>query len=244
MNVSQSFPITRLSFHLKRTFKCLALAAIPGFFLLNGCGTAKITGEQQLDAGSSDKPAVVYVTDFGLVPGQIEDDKGVLSRVPILSRPINEFLYGQKPPTERAHELVELMSTSLVKDIEKAGYRALRFDPVSPTPTNGWLIRGMYTKVEEGNQLRRALIGFGTGKTDVQVVTVINDLSQGPPEPILKIDTTATSGDLPGAGPTLVLGPYGATARFLLAGTDLETNVRRTATKIKDALVKELSQVQ
>jgi hypothetical protein len=194
-----------------------------------------------MSGAPGEKPSVIYVADFGLVPGAIGDEKGVLSEVPIIRQPADELLYGQKPPTERAHELVELMSISLVKDIEKAGHRAVRYEPTATLPTNGWLVRGMYTKVQEGNRLRRSLVGFGVGKTDVQVVTVFNDLSQGPPEPICQVDTTATDGELPGVGPTLILTPYGATARFLLAGTDLDRNVRATATRVKEALVQEIA---
>ena len=65
------------------------------------------------------------------------------------------------------------------------------------------------------------MIGFGEGQTDIQVVANVQDLSQGPPKPLYEVATDASSGDKPGAGPTLVLGPYGAAARFVIAGTGL-----------------------
>jgi hypothetical protein len=82
------------------------------------------------------------------------------------------------------------------------------------------------------NRLRRALIGFGAGQTDLQVVTGIDNLSQGSPKPIYAIDTHADSGKTPGAAPTIVLGPYGAAARFVMAGKDPDKNVKQTASKI------------
>ena len=244
MHDSQTLRNVKSSGLLREVTPICVLVALAGAYLLTGCGTAKITGEQQMADAHRQQLSVVYVADFGLVPEEIQDHPGILSDVPLLKRPADEFLYGQKPPTDRARELVNLMSTSLVKDLETSGYHAVRYDPENPLPTNGWLVRGMYTKVQEGNRLRRAMIGFGAGKTDVQVVSVFNELSKGPPEPICQVDTTATSGDLPGSGPTLVLGPYGATARFLLAGTDLERNVRETARRIKEALLQEMDQAE
>ena len=212
------------------------LAILGSVLVLAGCRSAKITNEQQFGETPKEKPTIVYVTDFGLVPGEIEDDKGVLSEVPLVKVPAKLLLYGQEPPTERAKQLVNLMSTSLVKDIEAKGYVAQRYNPETQTPTNGWLIRGMYTKVQEGNRLQRTLIGFGAGETDADVVVVFDDLSKGPPEPFCELDTKADSGKLPGTAPLLVLTPYGTAARFLLAGTDLEQNVRETAHKIADVL--------
>ena len=52
----------------------------------------------------------------------------------------------------------------------------------------------------------------------------------------------ASSGDKPGAAPTLVLGPYGAAARFVLAGRDLDTNVKQTAAEIAARMAKRVQQ--
>ncbi len=71
------------------------------------------------------------------------------------------------------------MASSLLKDLTKAGFSALRLQPGATVPPEGWLVRGVFTQVQEGNHLQRALIGFGEGATDVQVVTKVDDLSQG-----------------------------------------------------------------
>ena len=104
-------------------------------------------------------------------------------------------------------------------------------------PTSGWLVRGVFTEVSQGNQLSRAVIGFGAGKTDLQVVVDVNDLSQGAPRRFYELNTTADSGKAPGAGPTIVLGPAGLAARFVIAGKDLDRNVKQTASKIAGEVV-------
>jgi len=132
------------------------------------------------------------------------------------------------------------MANSLVKELSKAGFSSSRLPPNVPLAARGWLVRGLFTEVQEGNRLRRAMIGFGEGQTDVQVVTTVHDLSHGAPQPLYEIATDAGSGSKPGAAPTLVLGPYGAAARYVMAGKDLEKNVRQTAAQIAAQLAKHM----
>lgn len=211
------------------------LGILAASLTLAGCAT---TDAQQ--SSSANKSTVVYVADFGLVPEEIHDDPGILTRLPIISRRAEKFLYGQEPATQRARELVDLMSKSLIKDIEERGYTAVRFSPNLTMPTNGWLVRGTYTHVQEGNRLKRSMIGLGKGETDVQVMTVFNELSEEVPGPLYRVETESNSSHLPGGGATLAFGPYGATTKFVLAGSDLEKNVVRTATKITEALAQQI----
>jgi hypothetical protein len=51
------------------------------------------------------------------------------------------------------------------------------------------------------------------------------------------LKTTADSGKAPGAGPLIVLGPAGVAARFVIAGNDLDRNVKQTAAKIAAEIV-------
>ena len=82
------------------------------------------------------------------------------------------------------------------------------------------------------------MVGFGQGQTDIQVVARVDDLSEGAPKPMYELATDASSGNTPGAAPTLVFGPYGAAARFVLAKQDLEKNVKQTAAQIAERMAK------
>lgn len=214
--------------------ECLvATVAVLGADLLAGCGTAEVTGGRDFAVAPAGKPTVVYVADFDLQAQDIEHEQGILLLQSDSPGPVRRLLPGaQKNPATRARELVDLMSRSLINELNQAGFTAVRLRPGAPLPSEGWLLRGVFTDVQEGNRLRRALIGFGAGQTDLQVVTAIDNLSQGPPKPLYKIDTHADSGKTPGAAPTIVLGPYGAAVRFVMAGKDLERNVKQTAAKI------------
>ena len=91
--------------------------------------------------------------------------------------------------------------------------------------------------MNQGNQLTRAVIGFDMGKTDLQVVVDVNDLTQGLPRRFYELNTTADSGKAPGAGPTIVLGPAGVATRFVIAGKDVNRNVKQTASTIAAEVV-------
>ncbi len=231
----------------ERLGPALSLLAAPilAACLLTGCKTAKVTSERDLAPAVGAKPAVIYVADFDLGAQTIQDEDGILSSRPGPLGRVGQRLSGaSQNPEARARKLVDLMADSLVKDLTKAGFIATRLVPGAPLPAEGWLLRGVFTEVQEGNRLRRAMIGFATGQTDLQVITGIDDLSQGAPKPLYQLETEASSGKLPGAAPTLVLGPYGAAARFVMAGKDLEKNVGQTAAQIAAQVAKRVAETK
>jgi hypothetical protein len=207
--------------------------------LLSGCKSAEVTGEHSFTAAPASKPVVIYVTDFELGAQNIQHQEGIMplgQRGPGLVRGV--LSGAPTDPAARARQLVELMASSLVGDLTKAGFSALRLRPGAAVPSEGWLVRGVVTEVQEGNRLQRSLIGFGQGATDVQVVTEVDDLSHGPPKPLYEVETDASSGKTPGAGPTIVLGPYGAAARFVMSRNDVEKNIKQTASQIAEYVTK------
>jgi len=204
-----------------------------GAVLQAGCKSAQTTSQRELGPASGQKPALIYVADFELGAQGVQHQEGRLSTRQGPVGRVGERLSGSsKDPAARARELVDLMSNSLVKELSKAGFNVLRLPPGASSPEQGWLLRGVFVQVQEGNRLQRAMIGLGQGQTDLQVVTVIQDLSQGPPKPLYEIATDASSGNKPGAAPTLVMSPWGAAARFAMAGKDLDRNVKQTAAEI------------
>lgn len=204
--------------------------------LLTGCKSANATSSTAAAAVTAANLPRIYVEDFEL-GAQIQHEDGTLSaRRGALGRVGDRLSGGSEDPAARAQQIVELMSTSLVKSLNKQGFTASRLAPGSVLPRDGWLIRGIFTEVQEGNRLKRAMIGFGKGQTDIQVVTRIDNLSLGKPEPLYQLAADASSGSKPGAAPTLVLGPYGAAARFVMAGKDLDKNVKQTAEQIAERL--------
>ncbi len=166
---------------------------------------------------------VIYVADFDLDAADIESG-GLLHRL--------------RPPSANdsaARHLINLMAEDIVSDLAQRGFEAWRLRPGVPPPKTGWRILGAFLQVDEGNRLRRALVGFGAGHTDLQVDAGIDDLSAAAsPVPIRETQTSAASGKAPGAAVTL--NPYAAAIKFVVAKGDLDKNVKDTAAKIADAV--------
>ncbi len=211
----------------------LATLAILATCCLTGCKSATVTSQQELSPTPAQKPQVIYVADFECGVQNIHHEDGMLSNRPgPLGRVGGRLSGAPEDPAARARQLVDLMADSLVKDLAKAGFNALRLSPGAAMPPQGWLVRGVFAEVQEGNRLRRAVIGLGQGATDLQVVTTVDNLSQGPPTPLYELATDATSGNKPGGGATLAISPWGAAAHFVMSKHDLEKNVKQTASQI------------
>jgi len=197
--------------------------------LLSACRTAQISDRRELGAQPATKPALIYVSDFELDAQNIESEPGLLPQPGTLlpRRGILSELTGRSgTPEDRARELVNRMSDSLVTDLTDAGINARRLMPGEPLPLAGWLVRGVFTEVQEGNRLRRAVIGFGVGKTELQVLVYLDDLAGGVPKPFYEFDTSADSGDMPGGG------KYAAGVKYVMGRFDLDKNVTQTASAI------------
>jgi hypothetical protein len=181
-------------------------------------------------------PRMIYVRDFDLKPGSFQAESGILPISPISADVPGAFipriLGVPEDSGDRERELLKLMSSALVDDLTSAGLNA-RFLPSGEfLPSEGWLVRGAFVQVDEGNRLRRALIGFGSGATRLRVVVWVSDLGHGSSGPFCALDTSTHSSRKPGA--VLSFDPYVGAARFVIDGLDLDTNVTQIAAQIAD----------
>jgi hypothetical protein len=209
--------------------------------LLFNCTSAKISAEHDIDAGATIMPRMIYVMDFELDATDIQSDAGLLKFQRERSGPLRERLSelrGHKDPAVRSKELVDLMSESLLEELGKRNLNASRLGAADAMPVEGLLVRGVFLHVEEGNRLRRAVIGFGSGETELQIVVSVDDLAQGSPKPLYELDTRAESSKMPGA--VITLNPYVAAAKFVLSGHDLDKNITKTAAKIADNIAERI----
>jgi hypothetical protein len=211
-------------------------AALALALVLLGCSTAQISGRRETETAALAKPSMIYVADFELDVHDVRSERTLLPPALPLPGPLGSVL-PKLPGTpvdakERARELVTLMSTSLVDGLTKAGLPARRLSTAESRPPAGWLVRGVFIQVDEGNRIRRAIVGFGAGETQMQLMVAVDDLARGIPKPLYEVVTTADSGKAPGAAPVIAFHPAVAVARVALSGRDLERNVKQTAAVI------------
>jgi hypothetical protein len=109
-----------------------------GFACAIACRAAKTTGLLFT------KDMTIYVSDFELDVQNVQVDQGSAVgslRPGILERPSKK---EQKDPEAQAKELVDMMSQSIVSDLQKAGYKAQRLGNDDPKPTLGAWVHGIF----------------------------------------------------------------------------------------------------
>ena len=205
---------------MKKALICAAItAALMVLFVVSGK-----TRTSSRAAPAPGKPDMIYVADFAIDTGDSGGDTGILQRPRRL----------REDPEAKAARLVELLSSSLTGALQKKSIPARRLYPGESVPDRGWLVKGQFLEVDEGNRLRRAALGFGAGATSMQVEVAVIDLTSGSTDPFVIFGTDSTSGK--GPGTVVFFNPYVAAAKFVLSKRASEKDVMKTAHQIADAL--------
>jgi hypothetical protein len=173
---------------------------------------------------------VVYVSDF-----DVDASAGEPASHGLLANLGHGGLLGrQADPVAQAHEAVELLADTLTKDLKQAGIDARRAPPGAELPKSGWRVRGVLLSVDDGSVARRAIIGFGAGRSSLQVAMTVDDLAK-PQQPLMQGLAGASGGRMPGA--IVMLNPYAVAAKVVLAGRDRDKAIKHAAQQIADAVV-------
>ncbi|HEV8711977.1 MAG TPA: DUF4410 domain-containing protein [Candidatus Binatia bacterium] len=192
------------------------------------CGCAKTVVqpkyEQRAAAEPSPRPGRVFVYDFAVTAAEVSENRG-----PLVSL-VNAL--GDKTENERelaiAQEVQNRMAEDLVAGIQELGLPAQRAPRGTPLPPDGLAVAGVFLNVDEGNRLRRAVVGFGAGQSQVSTQVQVYAPSTSGLVTLLEFSTSADSGSAPGA---LVLGGAGAAAQGGMTAGVVAANVGMGAAK-------------
>ena len=208
-----------------------------------GCqSTKKITGgvnigqEQLIGTGATELPGMIYIKDFQLDSENYQGDQGLLNRRPLGSRLLNRG--SRNDAGEKSATIVNSLSEALVSEFNDKNLPAQRLGSFDNSlPNNGWLVSGMFTEVDEGNRLKRAVIGFGQGSTQMTVQIGVSDLaSKNPQAPFIIFGTIKDPGKIPGA--VVTMNPYVAAAKFVMEKNASGKDVKNTAKQIVAEILK------
>jgi hypothetical protein len=177
------------------------------------------------------RPSAVLVYGFTINPNTIQLDSGMKARLEAMSGSAN-------PQAERqqlAYEVTSAISETLVDAINRMGLMAVAAGPGMVPRPGDVLIQGQIVRVTAGNATRRAIIGFGAGKSEVYAnVQVLRAEPGGYAQPLQTYDANANSGRTPGLG----LGAASAAAGHVamaVAGSVAGTVARQRSGLAKDA---------
>jgi hypothetical protein len=137
-------------------------------------------------------------------------------------------LRKQQGAAEQAGRLIDYMSLTLIKELEKAGFSAHRLRPEDSRPTDGIRISGIFAEPDEQNRLRRAVMGAFTPDGKMALFVGIANLAR----PDQAIYAAADSSGANKAGAVITVSSYAPVARFEIGKFTTEKAVKDTATSI------------
>jgi uncharacterized protein DUF4410 len=182
---------------------------------------AAAAAQQTADASTA-KSRIVYVRDFELdaVGGKEQKSPPAAASAPDAKK--------EDGPAEQARKLVDFMSTTLVKELEKAGYTARRLRPGEARPAEGVGIHGVFAEPDEQNRLRRAVVGDGPSIGKMELFVGVSNLAR--PEQALYAVADPKSENKPGA--VITVSSYAPVAKFEMEKNATEKTVKDTASTI------------
>ncbi len=181
------------------------------------------------------------IFDFRVDPALITTDKGPLGTIGATTGEAREAvgLRGgplqratritdrvgrKKSPEELPAKVVTLYGDSLVEELHTRGVTARR----CTAPMQGaLLVQGEFLTVDEGNAVREATVGFGTGAPAVEVAGALTDGATLPPTLLLQFGGKNHDRKMPGGAVTL--NPVVMGVKYHLAKGATEKDVKRLA---------------
>ncbi len=217
---------------------------VGGFLLcfVAACGLTGIRRAALVSETSLPRPNRIFVYDFAVSEQEVKEYQGIMRQQPNI-----------KNASERerllAKEVKDALGEEVVDGLKSLGFIVERVDRGAKATGRDLLIDGQFLTVDEGNPLRRLVVGFGTGASTVQTQVQVY---QGPEaRKLVEFTTQADSGKLPGAAPSLAAGAAaqgGVTAGMVVANAAVsgvktyKSDVARMAAASGDQAVRYLSE--
>jgi hypothetical protein len=148
------------------------------------------------------RPEIIVVHDFGITPGDVALDGAIGARLLRMAQetPASE----QELKTGR--EVARIVTENLVKEISKLGIPAVSAAAATPVTGPSLAVEGHFISIQEGNRMRRMVVGFGAGASEVRTLVQLYETTAEGRRLFEDIYTTVKSSVKPGMGPMVGVG--------------------------------------
>jgi hypothetical protein len=170
-----------------------------------GCAKTKVRETNEVAYTGLPRPERVLIYNFAASPADIQENSSIFAK-------IGRSMENTDQTAEEiqvGREVADALATELTTKIAAMGLNPLRADRNMPITQGSIMITGRFTKIDEGNRLRRNVIGLGMGQSSVDSAVSVLAPGRSGLEEIVAFDAHADSGNMPGAA---VMGPAGAAA--------------------------------
>jgi Domain of unknown function (DUF4410) len=143
--------------------RCM-VSALFALAVLAGCASTQVTQQTSMVSPGLARPNQIYVYDFIADPAQIPPDSSISAGVTAPSTPptAEELETGGKRGA--------LIAQNLAADIQSMGLSAMQAIPGSVPQVGDGVIRGYLISVEGGSKVKRFVIGFGSGASEMDTI--------------------------------------------------------------------------
>lgn len=184
----------------------LGLSGTSLFFLwVAGCASTNVQKTYEVVNTGRPTPNPVLIYNFAVNPQDIQQNSSFFAK---LQRNIENNSQTAEE-IQLGREVADAMATELWQKINNLGLNAIRADQSLQVNPGAILITGYFVDINEGNRLRRNVIGLGMGKSSLDSKVRVLGPSPSGYQELIAFDAHTDSGDMPGAA---VMGPAGAAA--------------------------------
>ena len=178
---------------------CSTLLIIACGIGLVGCAKTVVQSLSETEKLGLPHPPQVLVYTFAVSPTEVIENQSI----------IHEFVESQggMTPEQRLREIgreaADAMAEELVRGVSELGLPARRAYKETVIPVNALVVEGAFLDVDEGNRLRRVVVGFGAGASRVDARVLVYQASPDGRVKVLDFMTHGDSGQMPGASATV-----------------------------------------
>jgi hypothetical protein len=171
---------------------------------LAGAAACARTSVQDVDvrALGLPRPQMIVVHDFAVSPDAVTLDSAIGARLAQMVKGTPEAEAQMKI----GQEVARVVTEDLVKEVVKLGIPAVSAADATPVAGPSLAIEGQFLTVDQGNRLRRMVVGFGAGASEVRTLVQIFEITNDGRRLVEDFYTTVKSSRKPGMGPMVGVG--------------------------------------
>ncbi len=190
-----------------------------------GCAGAKTTEQSYQAPISTARPSAIVIYPFAVSPSEVTMNQGIFRKAYVAMSGANQTDEQVQLADQTAHNVCVQVAANLTN---KGITTTCLNRGTPPSGSNVLIIDGNFTDINEGNRLRRMVIGLGAGQSTLDTVVQGYQKTDQGSQQVMDFSTHADSGYMPGVG---ITGPAGAAAGGAAAAASLGVNVAATGVK-------------
>ncbi len=161
-------------------------------FLAFGCASTKVSDRERYSAGKLPRPAQIIVYDFVTNPEEVAPDSALAGQTAAPAAP------PSAEQVELEKQVGMQIAEELAANIRAMGLSSVRATPQTVAQQNDIMIRGYLLSVDEGSQLKRVTLGFGSGSSELKTLVEGYQMTASGPRKLGQGSIDAGGGKVPG----------------------------------------------